>query len=110
MHRTLFGVETAYVSDKSVGGIARTLDSGAAIWASSRDTGNPWLGTDGTRRQFQFPCGHFACIWKHEDGLFYLKDSEGPAHVCNNVPYTAEQMEAWLAGTFENRYLIRACD
>ena len=108
MHRTLFGVETEFLQDKSVDNVAHVLDAGAVIWASSRDIGSPWLSADGTKQSWQHPGGHFACIWKHDDGLFYLKDSYGPAHICNDVPYTPEQMKAWLVGALENRYVIRA--
>ena len=109
MHRELFGVETEFLEDKSVENVARVLESGAVIWASSRDIGSPWLNRDGTRQSWQHSSGHFACIWKYENGLFYLKDSSGPARKHNDVPYTWQQMQAWLVGAYENRYIIRAC-
>ena len=36
-----------------------------------------------------------------------MKDSSGPVHLHNGAPNTREQMEAWLVGAFENRYVIR---
>ena len=84
------------------------LEGGAVIWASSRDIGQPWLNRDGSKQSWQHSGGHFACIWKYEGGLFYMKDPSGPARRHNDVPYTHEQMEAWLVGAFENRYAIRA--
>ena len=38
-----------------------------------------------------------------------MKDSSGPAWRHNDVPYDWDQMEAWLVGAFENRYIVRAC-
>ena len=112
MHRELFGVETEFLADKSVDNVARVLDSGAVIWASSRDIGSPWLNADGTRQSWQHSGGHFACIWRPPGSgagdPFLMKDSSGPARLHNDVPYTREQMEAWLAGAFGNRYVIRA--
>ena len=108
MHRELFGVETEFLADKSPEHIARVLEDGAVVWASSREIGAPWLNADGTPQTCQYEGGHFGCIWKHEDGLFLMKDSYGPAREHNDVPYTHEQLEAWLAGTFENRYIVRA--
>ena len=107
MHRDLFGVETEFLADKSVENVARVLEGGAVIWASSRDIGSPWLNADGSRQSWQHSGGHFACIWRHEDDLFYMKDSSGPARMHNDVPYDCNQMEAWLVGAFENRYVIR---
>ena len=109
MHRELFGVETEFLTDKSVYNVARVLDSGAVVWASSRDIGEPWLNRDGSRQSWQHAGGHFACIWKHENGVFYMKDSSGPAYQHNDVPYTRKQMSAWLVGALENRYIIRPC-
>lgn len=108
MHREVFGVETEFLADKSVEGIARVLDSGAVVWASSREIGSPWLNADGTAQSCQFEGGHFGCIWKHENGLFYMKDSYGSARDHNDVPYTKQQLATWLEGVFENRYAIRA--
>lgn len=110
MHREVFGVQTEFLQDKSVENVARVLDSGGVIWASSRDIGDPWLNRDGSKQSYQHPGGHFACIWKHgkEHDLFYMKDSSGSARDHNDVPYTREQLAAWLVGAFENRYIIRA--
>ena len=108
MHRELFGVETEFLADKSVENLARVLEESAVVWASSRDIGSPWLNRDGSRQSWQHSGGHFACIWKHEGGLFYMKDSSGPARKHNDVPYTHDQMGAWLVGAFENRYIVRA--
>ena len=36
-----------------------------------------------------------------------MKDSSGLARLHNDVPYTREQMEVWLVGAIENRYVIR---
>ena len=110
MHRELFGVETEFLADKSVDNVQRVLESGAVIWASSRDIGEPWLNRDGTKQSWQHSGGHFACIWKYSDGLFCMKDPSGPARRHNDVHYTRDQMEAWLVGAYENRYVIRACD
>ena len=41
MHRELFCVEAEFLTDKSVDNVAAALDSGAVIWASSRDIGEP---------------------------------------------------------------------
>ena len=88
------------------------LDAGAVIWASSRDIGSPWLNADGTLQSWQHAGGHFACIWRPPGSdaadPFLMKDSSGPARLHNDVPYARSQMEAWLKGAFESRYVIRA--
>lgn len=87
--------------------IAGLLILFAVIRASSRDIGGLWLNADGTRQSWQHSGGHFACIRRHRDGLFYMKDSSGPSRLHNDVPYSRGKMVAWLAGAFENRYVIR---
>ena len=108
MHRRLFDVETEFLADKSVDNIARVLESGAVLWASSREIGSPWLNADGTSQEDQYIGGHFGCIWKYEDGMFFMKDSYGNAREHNDARYTHEEFEAWLVGVFEHRYVIRA--
>lgn len=109
LNRRLFGVESEFLEDASIEGFRRALAGGdAVIWCSSRDTGEPWIWSDGSKQEWQHPKGHLVAVWKCEGGCFFLKDSSGPCCKGNNVCYTEEQFARWLVGVKENRYILRA--
>lgn len=109
MMRELFGVESSFLEDKSLESFARTLEAGdCVIWFSSRDWGEPWIWADGSKCENQYAMGHLICAWKHENGLFYIKDPNGTREQGNNVAYNHEQFERLLQGVLENRYVLRA--
>lgn len=109
MMRELFGVESVFLEDKSLESFAQTLEAGdCVIWFSSRDWGEPWIWADGSKCENQYTMGHLICAWKHENGLFYVKDPNGTREQGNNVTYNHEQFERLLQGVLENRYVLRA--
>lgn len=108
--RECLGVESEFLADKSLESFAKVLEGGnAVIWFSSRDWGEPWIWADGSKQENQYDMGHLICAWKHEDGMFYIKDPNGPAALGNNVVYDHEQFEKLLVGVLENRYILRPC-
>jgi len=108
--RESFGVESSFLADKSMESFINVLEGGGSvIWFSSRNWGEPWIWSDGSKCEDQYIDGHLVCAWKHEDGLFYIKDPNGPKELGNNVTYSHEQFEKLLVGVLDNRYILRAC-
>ncbi len=108
--RESFGVESSFLADKSMESFINVLEGGGSvIWFSSRNWGEPWIWSDGSKCKDQYIDGHLVCAWKHEDGLFYIKDPNGPKELGNNVTYSHEQFEKLLVGVLDNRYILRAC-
>lgn len=108
--RDSFGVQTEFMEDKSLENFVKVLEGGdAVIWFSSRNWGEPWIWADGSKCEDQYTEGHLICAWKHEDGLFYIKDPNGSRELGNNVTYNHEQFERLLVGLLDNRYIIRPC-
>ena len=72
---------------------------------------HPWHYADGSLQPLdpcgiQHPHGHIVCVWAYEDGAFLVKDPLGPSRLCNNVRYTDDQMERWLAGNDHQQYRV----
>lgn len=107
-----FGVRSVPIR-RSVDAFAQALAQGDVIWASSADRQgtHPWHFADGCPQPLdetgtQHHHGHIVCIWRHEDGVFLVKDPIGPRRLCNNVRYTDEQMALWLAGNDHQQYRV----
>ena len=110
MLREVFGVESAFLEDKSLESFKRELEKGdRVIWFSSRNWGEPWIWSDGSKCEDQYDCGHLVCAWKYEDGKFIVKDPNGMAEKGNDVAYDHERFERLLAGVLDNRYILKAC-
>lgn len=109
-----FGIRS-FPIERSVGAFRQALAQGDVIWASSSDRQgtHPWHYADGSMQPLdpcgiQHPHGHIVCVWAYEDGAFLVKDPLGPSHLCNNVNYTDDQMERWLAGNDHQQYRVSA--
>lgn len=109
LFRKHLGIESSFLEDASLESFARELEKGdRVIWFSSREWGEPWIWSDGSKCENQYETGHLVCAWKHEDGIFYIKDPNGTREQGNNVRYNHEQFECLLVGVLENRYVLRA--
>lgn len=103
VYARLFGIRSQGI-ERSVEAFRDALAEDAAIWASSRWT----FFYSNTRLVRYADIGHVVCVWKYEDGCFFVKDPSLSRAESNNVRYTEEQMREWLAARSFQQYKITA--
>lgn len=103
MNRKLFGIESCLL-ERNLSAFKRALaKDNTVIWASSRNT--DFYDKRGNSRWIYG--GHVLCIWKFEEGDFWIKDPGLPKELGNNVLYSEKMMQEWISGWEYQQFEVR---
>lgn len=100
----LFQVESEPLQ-RTAEAFRRVLEQEKVIWASSRNT--PFYDVYGRIRDRRPELGHVIVFWKYEDGMYYAKDCAYGRDLGNNIPYSEEMLQNWLAANPFQQFVMK---
>ena len=107
VNRRLFQIESEPLQ-RTVAAFREVLEQEKVIWASSRNT--PFYDVDGRIRDRRPELGHVIVFWKYEDGMYYAKDCAYGCDLGNNIPYSENMLQTWLAANPFQQFAMKRAE